>query len=248
MKHSTISTNIQFLTDVAQSLFLFTKTDSTFAASLQQSIRIFVSQPDTPQSSHPAVSEVSVFLMPNDREEAEARWQWLLNETTHLPLAQQKELTALLYAWSDTYESPKDLAIGIIGVAIWGPTLGIVKKRKKQKSQMQILVDKNIYQKLSPAEKLDLTTQASLQLLAKTLQTIQGDTNRLDPDFFDWLYSDNKSIVGTLSSTQLHEAKTTLDIDRIPHHCLATEKKIHAIAIAPIANSDLLQELNANPI
>lgn len=123
--HSRLTTKSdQWLAQHTQALISYAETDAAFAQSLAYHVQQLKWKVATPAQS----VTTSPFLLPTNRETAVRNTHWLLST---LDGAQGYNTTKnTLATWAQNYESPKDFIIGIVGVAIIGPTLGILKRRK----------------------------------------------------------------------------------------------------------------------
>ena len=232
-KLSTFSKTDQNLTVQAAALILFARQDKEFA----ECLAAFVQKQTWFDCKADHAVEVSKHLVATDRVIAVRNANWLLqilSEGDH-PQAQ-----ATLSAWAKHYESPKDVAIGIIGIMIMGPTLGIVEKtKKKKKAHLQIVIEKNFYESLSKAELVELCQKHSQEIIAKELRLAGGQVFKLHPDTAEWLLDEPATKIFVDTKENICELKKTLEIESL-HYVSDVNNKI--IAVSPSINDELVED------
>lgn len=178
------------------------------------------------------------WVMPADDEAALQRARWLVCECTKRPLHTTTAARSLLTTWRSTYEDTQDVVLGIVGVAIIGPTLGLVKKKKKKKSVLRIACNTAI--KNSSRAKIAAYAQhASLQLLSSELATVGGNAYRLDPELAEWLFTDQTSRLFTLDETELINTAQWLTDNHLPHALYKEGDRAIALAVSPCVSETL---------
>jgi len=225
---------INKLSHYAATLVSYAKTNEEFAGVLYAHTKQFLTEPydiiDTYSSK---------YLRPGSFQIAENRLQWLEREITLHESRQTKEAKAVLATWAKDYESPEDLVLGIVGLAIIGPTLGLIKKKKKRKSQMKVVINASEFNK-DQLHVLALALSASTGLLGNELATVGGHAYRLDPELADWLFAEHDTLTSEATADQLRQLISTLQSESLPHFILKTEGIIQAIAIAPSVSDRFL--------
>lgn len=240
----TMTTNTQqhqcFASALAASLCTFASKDTAFAMWFTKEIRVLPSSTTKIRSAD--LSKAGALLIPADRDTAVQRAYWVLQQANTDP-----ELASQLQQWAAQQPVPQALVLGIIGVDIPGPTLGIIKKRKKHSSVMPMFVCDETYRHSSPQTRFTMIQQTSLQLLSKALRSYGGDT-QLDPDFFDWLHHDQLTSVGRVSENVLQAVQQRATDESILFHQHTDGARITALAITPAVSDEILDEYNATRI
>ena len=222
------------LSHQAAALVAYAETNSEFANILYTYTKQFINlqKPTT-------VVTPSPYLFPIDTETAAVRTWWLMQEITLLKPKKTEEAQAVLATWAKNYEAPKDLVLGIVGLAIIGPTLGLIKKRKKGKSQMKVILNQH---ELKQSQKyiLDLILEASTGLLGNELAAVSGQANRLDPELADWLFAEHDTATSNATDREIQKILTDLQAESLPHFVTKRDNAISAIAIAPSVSYEFL--------
>lgn len=188
----------------------------------------------------PATLHSTPFYLPADSDTAKARAEWLMSELLYFPSYRTDPVAQALVNWASERETPKDVVLGIIGLAIIGPTLGLVKKKKKKKNQMRIGVDRLTLQSASRTQLTELCQQASMSLLGNELAMVGGDTNRLDPELAEWLFVDQQTALYETRGKDMPGLLETLQREHLPHFALKADERILAIAVAPTVSETLV--------
>lgn len=217
----------------AAALVAFAEHNESFAASLAHTLAL---HPLRHSATAPIVT--SPYLLPATEDVARQRTIWLLEEFHRANPRQTVTAQAIFRHWLNQYQAPQDLVLGIVGLAIIGPTLGLVQKKKKRKSQMRIVVSDAVCAESLP-EIMQIAHNASTSLLGNTLATVGGNSNRLDPEFAEWLFVDQETRLYTLPTHTLTELNNMLTHDNLPHFTLQMDNKIKAIAVAPCVRETL---------
>lgn len=124
--HSTLVTNALQHVHHTQALLAYAATDADFAESLAH----FVQQQYWQPLSLP-IEAPSTYTIPTNQPAAVRIAHWLMQELVEQPEAYAARGT--LAIWANSYQEPKNLVLGIVGLAIIGPTLGLIKKKKRGK-------------------------------------------------------------------------------------------------------------------
>ena len=228
-----------FAGSLAASLCAFASNDKTFAMWFTKEIGTL---PFTDEVTATNSSTPSTLLIPENLDTAVQRAYWIIQQAKTKP-----KLANQLRQWSAQQPLPQVLVLGIVGVDIPGPTLGIIKKRKKQTSIMPVFVCDETYRHSSPQSRFTMIQQASLQLLSKALRSYGGDT-RLDPDFFDWLHHDQLTSVGRVSEDVLQDVQQRARDEGILFHQHTDGARITTLALTPAVSEGILDEYNATRI
>lgn len=235
MRHpttQTVTARDAWLSRYAQALTAYAEADRTFGESLAFHIQTRNWDSQTTKARPP-----SPYLMPTSQADAVATAAWILNSLDQFTSASHTR--GLLTAWAQEYEDPKDLIIGIVGLAIIGPTLGII-KRKKDRSHLQIIISEK-WKGFSDAKQLaTLVQQISQKVVANELRLASGDAYRLHPDTAAWCLED------PLTTIHVTDAATLRDLQKVVY----TENLSHAtlprttVAISPSVNKTLLDSFS----
>jgi hypothetical protein len=178
---------------------------------------------------------VSQYLVPQSCNAAQRRTYWVLNE---ILLSPYKYLDTAMHlrSWAQQHQTPQSVVLGNVGLAIIGPTLGLVEKKKKKKSQLRIVVDETLEQTLSKKQFSELTQAATIGLLGNEIAAVNGNTNRLDPDMAEWLFADKETQISFAAKKSLTKLHHVLTNEQLPHFCVATNRNLQALAIAPVVS------------
>jgi len=191
---------------------------------------------------------VSIWNLPSDGKIAQRRFQWLLDEIETRP-TRETVLTKTIIATFRHYEQPKSPLFGIVGIAIIGPTLGLINSKKKKKNQMSVIFSDDFYKGLNVSEVTKTTQKITLRLLGKELLLVQGDTNRLMPETMDWLFSEQETTLATLPENKnLGELAKFLLEEKLSFEVFTHEEKIVALAISPTVSDEIVSYIEAEVI
>jgi len=239
--HQKVSAGETFLLQHVQGLLKFAQTNQDFAESFAAAIKsknwrasVAASEAE-PQSKYCAPLEIS---------DAVSTTHWVMNTLqTHPEFTQTRGTLALR---AQQYESPKDLVLGIVGVAVIGPTLGILKSKKRKKRKSQLVFDAAYYASLSKAEVAKLATALTQQVVAKELRLAGGNVYTLHPDSAAWcieeaatqVYTDTpENITALLKITQEENLSHTLQ--------KSSAGKTEVLVISPSVNDAVVDETEA---
>lgn len=224
------------LLQYADALIAYAATNKTFAESLAYHI----------QSRHwlrcdVSPHAVSKHLMPSDQIEATRTANWLLQELDQRPEA---NCTRGLFAtWADTYKEPKNAVLGIVGIAIIGPTLGIISTKKKKKRKMQLVLDAAWANNLDTQQLVEKTHELSQTLAAKEIRLACGAVDRLHPDMAQWLLAGSTTKLYLASKTDLVALLTEIETENIPHLAVIEQDEVVAVCVAPSVNDELVDDV-----
>ena len=144
----------------------------------------------------------------------------------------------LLATFAHEYELPKDLVIGIVGLAVIGPTLGIINKKKKHQSHLQIIISDTWHQRHTGKQLIELVQQLSMQVVAKELRYAGGNAFRLHPDTAAWCLEEPLTKIHLCSRSEL----TTLRVAAVSEELSHYSKTNTGIALSPTVNENFVQE------
>ena len=232
LSHETISQTYE--TRYAHALMVYAEHDSIFAAEFRTLIRSYAFS-DTYTLSSTEI-QAPVWLMPTDSTTATRRAYWLLSELSRGALPASSDMRGLLSAWArDEYE-PKNIVLGIVGVAIIGPTLGLIKR--KERDRMHVVITDTYTQ--DSKKVAEAVQHASLNLLAHELQKVHGEAYRLEPELADWFFGEKETVMYTASKNALQKIADELCEEHIPHAMYKKDSTLLSIALTPSVNSQIL--------
>ncbi len=223
------------LTKHAEALVLFAEQDREFANQLLASLRYHFGVCDTLITTRPSVCPE---LVPSDASWAAARAAWLFQELHTQREENVRAAKNTLLAWARDYPEPQDIVIGIVGLAIIGPTLGIVKKTKRKKKNLRVVLDAALSAE-STARQLAIAQEAATALLATELATVGGNAYRLDPETAEWLFTDQETKLHQQDQRALRDTAAWLQAEALPHHALYQDGHLYALAVAPSVHEDV---------
>jgi len=212
---------------IARSLVQYAQTDKDFAIRFWQLLAGLnkIKAELINEYEHVDVSIIS----PDCEYSSWKRAEWLLerirkyeNEETEAAL---KILSAWAESWSETNE--KQVVIGIVGVAIPGITLGLVKRRRP----MSVIIRQDIKEKsgIEFAKRLAYITN---ELVAKA--SIAGNDNfGLDPDIADWFYHEKDIVLFAAGRNKLDSIPEELASLGIIHSVIEDDRGLALMAVSP---------------
>jgi hypothetical protein len=238
-----LGTAQQFLFSYTKSLLALARRDLEFAQSFRAAIisQNWTSVPDT--SNVPD----SMYIYPESQADAVTIARWVIHSLQRHP--EYMAVRGALSHWAQNYESPKDLVLGIVGLAIIGPTLGIISSKKKKKRKSQLIIEETYFRSLSKTKLATLSTQLTQTVIARETQLAGGNVYNLHPDSAAWCIEEAVTAIYTDSAENIALLLKTVATENLSH---ATEKnaagKIQAIVIAPSVNDSLVDESDAQSV
>lgn len=216
---------------MAMSLLQYAQKDQEFAKKL----RWIVAGLDTPGSDRAAeiVSGIEV-LLPEDTDSALRRAEWLVQAIEENNIPGGETAAELLSSWTykKTWESPQQIVVGVVQVAIPGITLGRIKRRK--------IMTVAVKEGLSPNGDLDLSrkiSQACLGVLNRALRITGGNVHKIEPEIGDWFFGDMEVSFRSASVEQLANIEKGLTELGAIHYSIKKDGEPVIIAISPSVNS-----------
>jgi hypothetical protein len=186
----------------------------------------------------------SPLLIPDTYEDARKRLHWLLARTDQAAERARQQLATLTHARS--WEQPKLQVLGFVAVAIPGPTLGNVHKKRKKKKRMNMIMRDDIARTLS-TDTVQSMQSTSLRVLHSALARSNGDTNTLEPEMQTWLFEERGFNYYTASSQTMNALVREALQFNIAHAYEQDRHGMTLLAITPtaelerIANSEQLE-------
>lgn len=245
ISQSIISTRDTFLRAYAYGLIAYAETDLEFAQGLAaqvQSLRFGLAE-------EPAeLVNLTTELVPNDREHAIAVARWLLGEVKERKATPGTE--AVLAEWACEFIAPRDQIIGIVGIAIMGPTLGILdNKKKKKKSQLQVVISQKYFDDSKKSELVSQCVEWGQKLIAKELRLVGGNVYRLHPDSAEWVLAEPATALYTENEENLHQQLTAARAEELSVEGYRDENdQLIAITVSPSVNDTFVEESEAQRV
>lgn len=231
-----------FYTTHLSGLIEYAITDTEFAESFAHHIRTMWNEP----TLHTVVSTTPTsYTAPKKRADAVRIAAWLIATLPEQTTTDARAARTLAYAWAANHESPKNVVLGIVGVAIIGPTLGLIKSKKKKKSAMRLVTHNEHFNKLTKKQLTSFVAEATGQQLATELRYASGDAMKLHPDTFDWIMSDHKNELFTDTREGLQETIVALTSEHLPHTIIRNRDEVVAVAISPSVHEEFIKNTNA---
>jgi len=234
--HSTLVENALQHVHHTQAVLAYAATDADFAESLAHYVQN--------QFWHPVslpIETPSSYAVPVDQHDAVRVAHWLMQELDEQPEAYTAR--GALATWAATYKEPKNLVLGIVGLAIIGPTLGLIENKKKKKTKLQLVVEETWALSFTPQELVEKTHELSQAVIAKELRSARGKLECLHPDTADWCMAGSGTELLSLPHNEVELICTTLAAEQLSHIALYHKEKLVAIGISPSINDQLVEDI-----
>lgn len=217
--------------NLALALLAYAEIDKKFAAYLKSFVAQQVSDslPKSEKLDSKKLEAIKL-LLPKDYATAQKKLNWLIENKKNSAL---ELLSASSHA--HTNEIIRPLIIGIVGMAIIGPTLGIVSKKKV----MSVVVDKKIAGQKKTAT---LVARVTSDLVSSALLESGGEASKLEPDLADWLFGDKEIMLYESGQNDLQEVKKELEDSKALFSITKKDNQIVALAMSPAVNADYLNK------
>lgn len=193
-------------------------------------------------------TEPSIYLVPSDREEAIGIAAWLLNTLPELTTRDAREAVTLARVWAKNFTEPKAVVLGIIGVAIIGPTFGLIKKKKEKNSVMRVVMAKSHFDSLNKKGLTAFIAKHTGVQLASELKNAGGNAMQLHPETFDWTFSDHEVELYTHTKTGLQSSIKELKDENLSHTLIKKDNKVIGVVISPMVNDDFIAHSGAKAV
>ncbi len=238
----TITASEKFLFAHITGLLAFAKTHDAFSESFAAAI-----QKQNWVAGTAIESGLCNYTTPHSLPDAVDTTHWILNTLQTHP--EYTHTRGLLATWAQGYESPKDLVLGIVGVAIIGPTLGLISSKKKKKKKAQLVIEKNYYQSMQKKELAVLTTSLTQALIAQETKLAGGNIYNLHPDSAAWCIEEAVTAIYTDSAENIHSLLQSAKEENVSH---LTQKdsvgSIQVLVISPSVNDSFVEESDAEVV
>lgn len=233
--HSTLVENALQHVHHTQALLAYAATDPDFAQSLAHYVQH--------QFWHPVslpIEQPSTYAIPTNQLDAVRVTHWLMQELEEQPEAYTAR--GALATWAATYKEPKNLVLGIVGLAIIGPTLGLIENKKKKKTKLQLVIDADWATSFTPDVLVEKTHELSQAVIAKELRSARGKLECLHPDTADWCMAGSGTKLYTLPESDIALIFATLAAEQLSHIALYHKDKVVAIGISPSIDDRLVED------
>jgi peptidyl-tRNA hydrolase len=226
-----VNKKIYYSEALAMSLIIQAKKDKIFARELYEIVKKLTK---VKKAIEKKSERRAVVLMPLNREYAMRRVNWLIPKIKNNELTGSEEAVQLLSSWAEIHEysSPKQVVVGIVGLAIPGITLGIIKKKMK----MSIIINRDI-KNFTKTELTEKVTQASHGILSQALVTAGGEVGKLEPEVADWFFGEKKIVFYKAQTKEVEKIEKELKNLEIIHQKEKIGDETAVLAISPVVNS-----------
>jgi hypothetical protein len=196
------------------------------------------------------IEGAAALIMPDDVHNALRRTEWLLARLNEECLPGSARTVALFMAWANRAremrpkESPKQIVVGVVVVAIPGITMGKFHRKKN----MSILVRSDLLS--APTVHLaDECTRTSFDVFQRAVLLARGDMKKLEPEIADWFWGGREFAFYEGSGAELAHIRNELVRLGIPHSASEENGMITALAISPIVpRSRITSDWNIKPL
>ena len=220
---------VDYWENMAIGLINYAGRSKIFAAILHElAVKINISSVANSESTQKPVS----LFEPVDLTTATSRATWVVK-------CLEEELPGTVFArnrlarWAGdkSFELPHMVIIGIVGVAIPGITLGLIKRRM----EMPIIIRAEAAQNLG-LELSQRITQASHDVLKNALVLAGGDMKMIEPELADWFFGEKTLTCYTASREEMERMQTELVSSDLPHGNADLNGELTVLALSPSIN------------
>lgn len=193
-------------------------------------------------------TEPTTYLIPKDREEAIEVSTWLLNTLPEMTTKDAREAVTLARVWAKNFKEPKAVVLGIVGVAVIGPTFGLIKKKKEKNSVMRVVMAESHFNSLDKKGLTAFIAKHTGAQLARELKSAGGNAMQLHPETFDWTFSDHEVELYTHTMTGLQSIIKELKNENLSHTLIKEDNKVVGVVISPMVNDDFIAHSGAKAV
>jgi hypothetical protein len=233
-----------YLEPFADGLIAYANTDQVFAESLAA---LVLELPETPGRYREGTTATPRYFTPDTQESAVTVAAWLCKQLSLKP-TRTRHTTARLLTWAEPYQAPKDQIFGIVGIAIIGPTLGLIKSKKKKKSRLYTVVSKHWQETHTTAEFTELVTRVNQEVIAHELKLANGNIYDLHPDTAAWCMEEAIIKLFVADDSELQKLAGTAKLEQLSHSTSREDKQLTAIAISPAITDSFLKDFAVSSI
>lgn len=235
-KAHTLTKKDQHLLQHAASIVAYAQTDAEFKEQLTLAIRA----QDWKATDHIAATH-SPYQTPSTLGNAIETAHWLFG--TLVEAKDTEQTKAYLATWAADQEIPRSIIIGIIGISIMGPTLGILDEvKKKKKSQLQVVITDSHFATLGKGELAKLTASLGQRVLAHEVKLAGGNVYKLHPDTAEWYLSEPELKLYKVDEATLTELETAAKEEGFTLHGEYKNDQLVALAISPSIDNAFVED------
>lgn len=219
---------------MALGLLKYAKENEVFAAELKQMIDLLPLMGEEKFDLDIDAEVASLNLMaPGDRDTALRRAQWLVYR-----IMENESFTGAAEASAVLNEGillhakiePKPVIIGVVGVAIPGITLGLIKKR-----QTMAIIASPGFKNTSSYSQSRAVGRASLGVIQQALTMVKSDAHKLEPDVADWFFGERTMRFFETNQSSFNRIAKEMNQLNIPH-TIVEESNFTVMAMSPSVN------------
>lgn len=242
-QHSQLGIAQLVLLSYAKALFAYASTDAKFAQRFAKTIisQRWESVPTANLGTH------TTHLYPTSHTDALSTAHWIIQSLQTHP--EYTTARGTLAHWAHNYELPQAVVFGVVGLAVIGPTLGIINSKKKKKRKSQLVIKESYFQSLSKTKLAILSTQLTQTVIAKETRLAGGNVFNLHPDSAAWCIEEAVTAVYTDSAENLKSLLASAVSEQLSHHVeKSADGTIQAVVISPSVNDSLVEESDAQKV
>lgn len=230
MRKKQIKTIISYSCAKSLALIIAAEENKEFKKYLSKLIRDKNIKPKNYQISYNVDNKIKL-LKPESVDIAFNQAEWLIKNIIPADTKEKKEALEVLASWisDQPLESPKQVVVGALAIAIPGITLGLFPSKKK----MSVLISKNITNNKKVAQ---LSVQSSSGLIAKQLKQ-NPDISKLEPDTADWFLNERHIKLYSSDYEKFNQIIDDLKELSVAHEIIKENDEIVALAISPAINN-----------
>lgn len=217
----------------AFALLAFAKINSQYRTYLR---RVMLSEQELQAVAIPKIFDTSLLLLlPKSYEDARLQTESLLRDKKSV---RAKRILLHVLEEESPITTPKDVIIGFIGLAIIGPTLGLMKKRMHV--EMPVIMEMGL-EKDIPDEAI---AKASLSVLEREIERASKNIKKVEPNTSDWFFGAKGFSLYKAPRTSLGEIAHKLENLDIPYAITESADEKRVLAISPSVNETVLEALS----
>lgn len=213
------------ITAHAAALLVFAAHDEVFAQYLE---RLFLPSLNNDEAERFSFSEELEMLVPKNPWAARQQAKWVASQ---VKTGSHPQADKLIQSWiaKRPYEDPKSIVVGIVGLAIPGPTLGLIEDDPKSLCVIRLdaAEDKNVF--------AESAGQASLGLISRALYSADGEARNMEPVFGHWFFG-SQSIDFCATDFSLEKIREAFIDNGILHSSVEHSGEVVCLMITPAAD------------
>ena len=178
-------------------------------------------------------------LMPLDYYSATEKTDWLLKSINVEEKAGLEIISIFKSHVREEAVNPRSLVIGIVGLALPSPTLGVISTKKRKR--MSLIVESSFKNK-SKIKFADIAIKVSHELFKKELKKSNQKLDKLDPDVSGWFFEEKEMVFYETDTGQVKSIINELSGLSVNYVEYKENEKTGILAISPAIN-DGYQEI-----